>query len=257
MSVLKQSVLAAAMLCCAPLLSAAEKSVKAPADIDGVWLGVASGAGAGAGAAWPQDKFTPEARQLIEGFQKSYGPDVPEAGNFCVHTGMPAMMTSFAGYPVEIMTSKSGKQMNMLVETGSFRRIFLDGRPLPTDVPPTASGFSVGRWEGNVLVIETNSLAQRLDARQVSDQARIVERLYLVDDKGEKRGGIAETMQVDRRGKMLVAELTLIDPKFYVEPIKFTSNFRRAPDTAVLEYDCGKEFYEAALEAKLGGKAEE
>lgn len=255
MSVLKQSVLVAAMLCCAPLLCAAEKPAKAPADIDGVWLGVATGGGAG--APWPQDKFTPEARQLIDGFKKTYGPDVPEAGNFCVHTGMPAMMTNFAGYPVEIMTGKSGKQMNMLVETGAFRRIFLDGRPLPTDVPPTASGFSVGHWEGNVLVIETNSLAKRLDARQVSDQARIVERLYLVDDKGEKRSGIAETMQVDRHGKMLIAEITLTDPKFYVEPIKFTSNFRRAPDTAVLEYDCGKEFYDAALEAKTGKKADE
>ena len=47
-------------------------------------------------------------------------------------------------------------------------------------------------------------------------------------------------MQVDRHGKMLVAEITLTDPKFYVEPIKFTSNFRRAPDTAVLEYDCAR-----------------
>ena len=253
MSVLKQSVLAATMLCCAPLLSAAEKSAKAPTDIDGVWLGVATGPGAG--AAWPQDKFTPEARRLIDGFVKTYGPDVPEAGNFCVHTGMPAMMTNFAGYPVEIMTGKSGKQMNMLVETGAFRRIFLDGRPLPTDVPPTASGFSVGRWEGDVLVIETNSLAERLDARQVSDRARIVERLYLVDDKGEKRSGIAETMQVDRHGKMLVAEITLIDPKFYVVPLKFVANFRRAPDTSVLEYDCGKEFYAAALEAKIGKQA--
>ena len=255
MSVLKQFVLAAAMLCCAPMLSAAEKSAKAPVDIDGVWLGIPTRGNGPTGAAWPRDKFTPEAKRLIAQFEKTYGPDVPEAGSFCVHSGMPGMMTTFAGYPVEIMTGKSGKQMNMLVETGSFRRIFLDGRPLPKDVPPTATGFSVGRWEGEVLVIETNSLAERLDSRQVSDQARIVERLYLVDDKGEKSGGFAELMQMDRHGKMLIVEITLTDPKFYVEPIKFVSNFRRAPDTAVLEYDCGKEFYEAALEAKLGGKA--
>lgn len=257
MRVLKQSVLAAAMLCCAPLLFAAEKSAKAPVDIDGVWLGIPAPGGASLGVGWPQDKFTPEAKKLVAEFKKTYGPDVPESGNYCVHTGMPAMMTTFAGYPIEIMTGKSGKQMNMLVETGSFRRIFLDGRQLPKDVPPTASGFSVGHWEGAALVIETNSLAERLDSRQLSEQARIVERLYLVDDKGEKTSGFAETMQMDRHGKMLIVEITLTDPKFYVEPIKFTSHFRRAPDTAVLEYDCGREFYDAALEAKLGKKADE
>lgn len=257
MRVLKQSILAAVMLCCTLPAFAAEKSTKAPVNIDGVWLGVSLPGGGGAGAGWPRDKFTAEARKLIDEFTKTYGPDVPEAGNYCVHTGMPAMMTNFAGYPIEIMTSQNHKQMNMLQETGTFRRIFLDGRPLPTDVPPTATGFSVGRWEGDVLVIETNSLAQRLDSRWVSEAARITERLYLVDDKGDKRGGIAETMQVDRSGKMLVVEITLHDPKFYVEPIKFKSNFRRAPDTAVLEYDCGREFYEAALDAKIGKKTQE
>jgi hypothetical protein len=235
----------------APLLWAAAPSEPdmAKPDIDGVWLGVPTSAGGAAGAPWPVDKFTPAAQQAIAEFKKTYGPEVPEAGNYCVHTGMPAMMTTFAGYPVEIMTGR--KQMNMLVETGAFRRIFLDGRPRPTDRPPTSAGFSVGRWEGDVLVIETASLAERLDARQVSEQARIIERLYLVDDKGERRGGIAENMQTERHGKMLVDEITVIDPKFYTQPLKFTGNFRRAPDTAMLEYDCGKEFWEAALEEKV------
>jgi hypothetical protein len=257
MRVLRRFFLAAAILGCTLPLGAAEKSTQAQGNIDGVWLGVSLPGGGGAGANWPRDKFTPEAKKLIDEFNKTYGPDVPEAGNYCVHTGMPAMMTNFAGYPIEIMTSQNKKQMNMLQETGTFRRIFLDGRPLPTDVPPTATGFSVGRWADDVLVIETNSLAQRLDSRWVSEEARVTERLYLVDDKGDKRSGIAETMQVDRSGKMLVVEITLNDPKFYVEPVKFKSNFRRAPDTAVLEYDCGREFYEAALDAKIGKKAEE
>lgn len=240
----------ALILFCASSAGTAAAPAAKP-DLDGVWLGISTGGSAG--APWPKDKFTPQAKQAIEEFNKTYGPDVPEAGSFCMHTGMPAMMTNFAGYPLEIMTAKNHQQMNMLVETGAFRRIFLDGRPHPTDRPATSAGFSVGHWEGNVLVIETRGLAERLDARQVSDAARIIERLYLVEDKGERRGGIASTMQTEMHGKMLIDEITLIDPKFYTEPVKFTANFRRAPDTALLEYDCGKEFWEAALEEKIGG----
>jgi len=250
----KAALVAALALLSAPLLSSAATPAKAKPDIDGVWLGISIGGAAG--PAWPGlDKFTPAGRQAVEEFSKTYGPEVPEAGNYCVHAGLPAMMTSAAGYPLEIMTGK--KQINMLVETGAFRRIFMDGRPLPTDRPPTSAGFSVGRWEGDVLVIETNSLAERLDARQVSDQARVVERIYLIDDKGEKRGGIAANMATQMHGKMLIDEITLTDPKFYTEPLKFVANFRRAPDTAILEYDCGKEFFDAALEQIVARKAQQ
>jgi hypothetical protein len=37
------------------------------------------------------------------------------------------------------------------------RRIYMDGRPPP--VERSAQGHSVGRWEGNVLVVETTSFA--------------------------------------------------------------------------------------------------
>lgn len=248
------AILVAAAMLGTPLLASAAAPQAAKPDIDGVWLGIATGGGAV--APWPGlDKFTPAGRHAVEAFRKTYGPAVPEAGSYCVHSGMPAMMTNFAGYPLEIVTGK--QQINMLVETGDFRRVFMDGRPLPTDRPPTSAGFSVGRWEGDVLVIETNSLAERLDARQVSDQARVVERLYLVDDKGEKRGGIAANMATQLHGRMLIDEITLIDPKFYPEPVKFVANYRRTLDTAILEYDCGKEFFDAALEAILARKAKQ
>ena len=214
--------------------------------LDGVWLGVAPLRGVNrTGSIWPVDKMTPAARQAVAAFREQYGADAPEAGLYCVHTGMPSFMTGFAGYPIEILTGQ--KQINMSVETGSFRRIFMDGRKAPTDRPPTSTGYSIGHWEGDVLVVETTLLAERVDSRQISDQARIVERLYLVDDKGEARAGIAATMVTERHGKMLVDDIVVYDPKFYTEPLTFTANFRRAPDDSVLEYDCGREFWEAAL----------
>ena len=213
--------------------------------LDGVWLGVPPAGAQGLGA-WPRDKMTPAAKKAAAEFRAQYGNDAPESGSYCVHTGMPSFMTSYAGYPIEIITGKD--RISMTTETGTFRRIFTDGRKAPTDRPTTSVGYSIGHWEGDVLVIETTSLAERVDSRQISDQARIVERLYLIDDKGENRGGIAAGMVTDKHGKMLVDDITVYDPKFYTEPLKFTGNFRHAPDDSVLEYDCGREFWEAALE---------
>lgn len=39
-----------------------------------------------------------------------------------------------------------------------YRQIFLDGRPLPTPSQPSYLGYSVGRWERDTLVVETNGL---------------------------------------------------------------------------------------------------
>jgi hypothetical protein len=38
----------------------------------------------------------------------------------------------------------------------TFRQIFTDGRPLPSDPNPTWNGYSSGTWEGDVLVVKTN-----------------------------------------------------------------------------------------------------
>src|SRR5215472_1489549 len=38
---------------------------------------------------------------------------------------------------------------------GQFRQIYLDGRSLPKDANPTWLGYSIGRWEGDTLVVES------------------------------------------------------------------------------------------------------
>jgi hypothetical protein len=221
----------------------AKETPKKPS-LDGVWLSV-SVTNASLGPGWQMDKLTDTAKHAMAEFQKSY-PNAPEAGTYCVHSGLIGMMTSSAGYPIEIISNP--KQINITVETGSMRRIFLDGRKHPDDRPPTSTGHSVAHWDGDVLVIETVGMLEQVASRPTSDQARITERLYLVKDKGETRAGIAEKMGVEHSGMMLVDEITLDDPKFYSAPMKYLANYRRASDESVLEYDCGREFYDVALQ---------
>jgi hypothetical protein len=62
----------------------------------------------------------------------------------------------------------------------TYRQIFLDGRSLPKDPQPSYHGYSVGRWEGDTLVVETNGLRDGLwiDKRgsPLTEEAQITER---------------------------------------------------------------------------------
>ena len=67
----------------------------------------------------------------------------------------------------------------------TYRTIWLDGRPLPTDPEPTWYGYSVGHWDGNTLVVEVTGFNDEswldTDGHPHSDQMRIEERFQRVD----------------------------------------------------------------------------
>ena len=74
-----------------------------------------------------------------------------------------------------------------------LRYIYIDGRTLPPQgsVQPFWYGYSVGRWEGDTLVVETNNLRGAetspydgwLDVRgsPYTEQARFIERIRRPD----------------------------------------------------------------------------
>jgi len=77
----------------------------------------------------------------------------------------------------------------LVFENGQVRHIYTDGRSHPSgeDIWPTALGDSVGRWEGDTLVIDTVSrdssepLTPRAWVSLLSDGARFTERLRRTD----------------------------------------------------------------------------
>ena len=72
-----------------------------------------------------------------------------------------------------------------MYETGQFRQIFTDGRPLPTDPNPTWMGYSVGRWDGDTFVVETTGYNDKtwLDflGHPHSEALRVTERFKRTD----------------------------------------------------------------------------
>jgi hypothetical protein len=67
----------------------------------------------------------------------------------------------------------------------SYRQIFTDGRPLPTDPQPSWEGYSTAKWDGDTLVVETSGFRDGiwLDANgdPLTDAAKITERFHRVN----------------------------------------------------------------------------
>lgn len=215
----------------------------APPDLTGVWT-TADGAGARTsfGAPIPQLPLRPEPKRRFEAFNALVAETGDTPGGVCLGAGMPAAMLGAGGYPFEII--QRPEQVTVIYELhGETRRIYFGERNAPeNDRVPGRSGYSTGRWESDTLVVETNNLVEQLDQRTTphSDEAVIVER-YRLDG----------TDALGRR--LLVAEVTMTDPKFYTEPVKFTRRWAQVPNGHLLPYECNEEVWRDRIE-KLAGQ---
>jgi len=153
--------------------------------------------------------------------------EVPETLDNCEPDGMPSMMTmpyslEFLFTPGKIVVNQEALMM--------VRRIFTDGRPLPSvdEVDPNYFGYSVGRWEGETLVVETvgTKAGQRLGTPGItnSDQLKISERIYL--DAANK--------------DLLHVDFTYEDPNVLAQPWHQNHTFRRDRTWEILEYVCAE-----------------
>ena len=127
-----------------------------------------------------------------------------------------------AQFPIEILQSRG--QVTIIEEAFTqVRRILLD-RPQKAidDVEPGFFGHSVGRWEGDSLVVDTIGIKDsvRFQNAPHSNQMRIRERLHLVSPT------------------ILWDEVTIEDPVTLEKPWQVTYAYRRMPDYTLLEYIC-------------------
>jgi hypothetical protein len=130
----------------------------------------------------------------------------------------------FVGLPKKVVQTPS--LIIVLSEDLSFRQIFLDGRPLPTDPSPSFMGFSVGRWDGDALVVES-----------IGYKART-----WLDFAGSPHGEKLRVTERWRRlnfGQMEVEE-TFTDPEYYSRPLNVKVAGTLVSDTDLLEFVCAE-----------------
>ena len=188
-------------------------------DWSGVW---SPGVGAGSRTTATPPKLTAAAQAQLNEFEagKTRGENLQTQAANCVPNGMPGIMRT--PYPLEFVYSPG--RVTILIETYSQdRRIYVDGRALPEDPDPFFNGHSVGRWEGDTLVVDTvgiSPIVSVIPGLQATPTTRFHERITRVAP--------------DR----LVDEITIIDPALFVEPYVMMQNYTLQPDWEMREYVC-------------------
>jgi hypothetical protein len=150
---------------------------------------------------------------------------------------------SVASYPIELL--ETAGQITIVTEAFSeVRRVFMDQPQLPIDeVPPGFYGHSVGRWEGDTLVIDTVGIKESLTGYQNiphSDRMRITERLRLVAPD------------------VLHDQITIDDPVVLERPVVYTLAYRKLPGYKMVEFVCenNREYVDdqGRVRMRLGGR---
>jgi hypothetical protein len=163
--------------------------------------------------------FTPEAAAVFRQNLANNGKNDP--GATCHPTGMPSVDT--APIPFKILQTPGLTAVLYEVDT-VYRQIFTDGRTHAETTIPSWMGYSVGRWEGDTLVVETTGFNDKSWLDRIghthSDAMRVVERFRRRDF-----------------GHMDVT-ITIDDPKTFTRPITFAQPTTLTPDGDLLEYFC-------------------
>ena len=204
-----------------PNLSApALRTADGKPDLSGIWRMNPAAYGGNIAADLKLSEIQPWAEALYKQRMEDLGKD--DQSTFkCLPQGPLAIIG--VGWAKIIQTPSL---IAILYEDLSYRQIFLDGRELPKDPNPSFMGYSVGRWEGETLVVETIGFNDRtwLDfgGHPHSESLRITERIRRTDF-----------------GHLDLQE-TLEDPTIYARPWTIKIGVDIVTDTELLEYLCNE-----------------
>lgn len=162
------------------------------------------------------------ARKLYEERKAGlHSKEEPDAN--CLPQGVPKIDAAPAPYKI---VQVPGEIMILYEAFSQFREIFTDGRELPKDANPTWLGYSVGKWDGDTLVVETTGFNGRTwldqEGHPVTDALRVTERFHRKDI-----------------GHMELA-VTIDDSKAYTHPWTVHESMELMPEGDLLEFDCNE-----------------
>jgi hypothetical protein len=205
-----------------------EKGLWAPTGIVQVSVNPKSVNRAGANTHLPDNikiedvPFQPWARALHEAREAAFESDEPHTR--CKASGGPRQFIT--PYGVEFLDQPEEKRMYIFDIGGphTWRLIYMDGRPHPKNLEPSYYGHSVGRWEGETLVVDTVGYNERFwldrEGEPHTEQLHLIERFSRPDFN------------------TLKYEVTVDDPGAYTAP--WTGGFllRWSNNTELFEYIC-------------------
>jgi hypothetical protein len=180
--------------------------------------------GRGGSKSEPQVPFQPWAAAVYDYHSKNESKYDPEG--YCLPPGGPRLMAT--PYPMEIIQLPEQKRIVMIFEgaTHIWREIFMDGRPHPRgdELNPTYLGHSVGRWDGDTLVVDVVGFNEQtwMDyyGHPHTDMLHVVEKY-------------------SRPAKNTLAyEATFDDPGAYTKPFTVRWNINWNPTGELTEYIC-------------------
>jgi hypothetical protein len=186
-------------------------------DFSGLWLGGGPindiSQGLPKGETLP---LLPSAHKILE---SRLSKDDPQAN--CLPSGVPRI----SPYPWRIVQTPTHIFFLFEGNIHSYRQIFMDGRKHPTDPDPTWYGHSIGRFEGNTLVVDTVGFNDKFwfdfKGHPHTERLHIVERYTRKDYS------------------TLVNQITIDDPGAYSRPFTVTFTAELAPaDYELMEYIC-------------------
>ena len=163
--------------------------------------------------------YTPEGQQVLDDYK-----DMDDPINRCVNPGLLRTLRVRGGSPVDIFYENQVLKMDFPNDIGNAQRyIFLDGREFPDSISPTFMGYSIGHWEGEVLVIETRGFKPMFynsNGAPVSPEATLTERIWLTSDDS------------------LAREYSFHDPKYYTRPLTNNGTLTRRDSVVTESYEC-------------------
>ena len=162
--------------------------------------------------------FTPQALAGREGFD----PLVDDPALRCIPHGMPRVMQN---NPFPIQFTDRGDQIILETEVWDIERtIHLSGDEGASDHRGTPLGYSVGRWEGDTLVVSTTDIDwpyfDPIGTPQ-SERVEVVERFTLSADESR-----------------LDYEAVVTDPETLLEPAVFAWHWEWVPGEELQGYSC-------------------
>jgi hypothetical protein len=166
-------------------------------------------------AKWKANKNIDPGQPLITNGRVDLDPTVTS----CFPTGMPRLMTEVM--PFEILQVHD-RVLILFEKDYAVSHIWTDGRKLPKDPDPTYMGYSVGRWDGDTLVVDTIGLKDITWLDRAGHPHS--EALHVV---GRMRRVNRERLQID---------WTFEDPKAFTKPWTGRTIYRYHPEWTLEEF---------------------